>query len=126
MPAHRKSTTKLKLIGAIERNKRLDRPDDVVTGAFEPEAPKHLSAEAKVCWDDLLTTMPYGIWQRTDRFLVEITATLLAEHRADPVAFGATRLGQLRLCLSSLGLSPVDRARLPQPPAKYNPSSLLD
>ncbi len=129
MPRPRKPTPVLKVIGAFDRNRKRMREDDIETGQFPAEPPKHLSEEIKVCWREIVAVCPAGVLQAADKFLVEVTAALLAEHRRDPHKMMAARLVQLRVCLGGLGLSPTDRSKLTVP-AQYRgagkPSSLLD
>ena len=127
MPRPRKPTAHLKIIGAFDRTRSRAREDDIETGAFPDEPPAHLGEEIKTTWCELVAVCPLGVLQRSDQFLVEIAASLLAEHRKDPHAMIATRIVQLRVCLGQLGLSPTDRSKLVVPAkGAHRPSSLLD
>ena len=127
MARPRKPTPVLKVIGAFDKDRSRTREDDIQTGEFPREPPKHLSKEIKATWREIVAVCPLGVLQRSDQFVVEIAASLLAEHRKDPHAMIATRIVQLRVCLGQLGLSPTDRSKLSVPAqGSGKPPSLLD
>ena len=75
--------------------------------------PPHLSAEQAVCWNEIADISAPGVLTNSDRWAVELAASLLAQHRTDPTSKGAaTKFRVLTRLLSKLGLRPADRARL--------------
>ena len=76
--------------------------------------PPHLTPEQRRAWLETAVAAP---WLRLpDRPQVEIYVCLMAEARADFSAMSATRIGLLSRQASKLGLGPVDRTRITQPP----------
>jgi hypothetical protein len=76
-------------------------------------APKRLTEEQREIWDEFNDEFPW--LGRSDRALVEsavILRALLQQLGADaPIALHA----QMRLCLSSMGGTPVDRSKVETP-----------
>jgi hypothetical protein len=50
--------------------------------------------------------------QASDRLTLEVVVSLMAEYRADKSQFTPAKVSVLQRGLSSLGYTPVDRARL--------------
>lgn len=80
-----------------------------------PEKPGWLSASAEVEWDRVMDIMAdSGFLCRTDGAALATYCELLAEFAASPADFPAGRLGQMRLLMSELGLTPSGRAKMPE------------
>ena len=79
--------------------------------------PERLSDAAKEAWREIVDLAPPGVLARSDRLVIEIAATLLAEFRqgpAHPLGAGMSqnRLGRLVSILGDLALTPISRHRV--------------
>ena len=79
--------------------------------------PERLSDDAKEAWREIVDLAPPGVLARSDRLVIEIAATLLAEFRqgpAHPLGAGMSqnRLGRLVSILGDLALTPISRHRI--------------
>ena len=72
--------------------------------------PKHLSALEAAAWVEIVESVPAGILEKSDVFLIELTARLLALTREAGV--NAALAAQLRGALAAIGATPTDRIRL--------------
>lgn len=109
--ANRKPTNVLALKGSFKKNparKRIDPQPAAEIGS----PPDHLSDAEKQIWKDVVAESPAGVLQASDRLTLEVVASLMAEYRADKSQFTPAKIGVLQRGLSSLGYTPVDRARL--------------
>jgi len=118
--ARRKTINELDLSGQLRKNPGAyaDRAQEGAARALG-DPPAHLRDDQRRIWVELAAAAPDRSLGAGDAFMLEIAATLLAEFRADPGGFLPSKIAQLRSTLVSLGLSPVDRARvssLPEPP----------
>lgn len=91
-------------------------------GEPEPRAalgppPGSLDDHEKEIWNELVSISIPGVLGNTDRWAVEIAVKLMAELRTEG-ALSAGNLGQLLKCLSHLGMTPSDRAKLAVPGKK--------
>ena len=75
-------------------------------------APDHMGEPAKKAWFELETFALPGVLTGADRFVMEVTASLLAEFRQSPPDFSAGKYTHLIGCLARLGLTPADRQKL--------------
>ena len=73
------------------------------------KAPAHLSKDARKSWDMLAAEIPW--LSSADRVVVEAAAHLRARMMAEPDC-PVNVFAQLRLCMSSLGATPVDRSKI--------------
>ena len=75
------------------------------------EPPEGLSDAEREAWLDLVADMPW--LARSDRMMVDLTVRLMmiVAQPQPPVS----AIAQLRLCLSSLGATPVDRSKVQAP-----------
>ena len=80
--------------------------------------PEYMAEDAQTAWFELESYALKGVLTGSDRFMMEITATLLAEFRRDPSEFQVGKYGQLNSCLARLGMSPSDRQKLGTEKAK--------
>jgi phage terminase small subunit len=119
-PAPRKSLAAHELSGAIKKNpaRFVGRKDQPRSAAGIGAAPKHLTAEEKVVWRDVVKVSPKGVLTAADRLLLEVTCHLVVHFRSGAV-IRASEVAMLLAALGRLGLSPADRAKLnvqPEPP----------
>jgi hypothetical protein len=87
-----------------------DRADPVLPGVGT--APARLSPEQRATWADLVSDLPW--LRRSDRTLLELACRLTTRMRTDP-EMGIAALTQLRMCLSAMGGTPVDRSKVAMP-----------
>jgi phage terminase small subunit len=120
MPAPRVPTNILKLRGADKKNpaRMKERENEPVPKAALGNPPRHLNAEERKCWRELVRTAPFGVLADCDGWEVEIASCLMAQYRADRAGMPASRLGLLHSVLSKFGFNPSDRSRVQVPPTK--------
>ena len=75
-------------------------------------APDRLSAEQRATWAEFASELPW--LRKSDRTLLELACRLTARMRTD-TEMGIAALAQLRLCLSAMGATPVDRSKVATP-----------
>lgn len=112
MPRHRQPREIAELKGSIKRNPQRYRGRPASSGLPLGEAPDHLSAQTKDAWKDLEQCSLPGVLQGSDRFIMEITAGLLAEFRSKPSQFPAGKYRSLISCLGRIGLTPAERTNV--------------
>ncbi|AMV00055.1 hypothetical protein [Xanthomonas citri] len=74
--------------------------------------PDHLPEDAAAAWKELEKFALPGVLTGADRFVMEVTASLVAEFRANRAEFKAAKYSHLIGCLARLGLTPADRQKL--------------
>jgi hypothetical protein len=109
MPRRRISKEQAAATGAAKRNPGRFANRSAPTGDPLGEASGWMSAEQSAVWERFQREFPW--LQESDRCLVEI-ATFLRTKVLAGEDIGAAGLAQLRLCISSMGGTPGDRARL--------------
>ena len=88
-------------------------------GYFPKAVPRHLSADEKVMWRDIVKRVPDGLLTNSDVYVVEMCAILMAYLRAEgPKEMGSAMMTRLSSELKQLGLSPAARASLQIEPDK--------
>lgn len=111
----------LELRGAFKKDPQRTRVDAAGAAAFERDPPAHLTADAVPAWRYLVDRLPKVALSSSDEIGVEIAAKLLARHWL----IGASDLDtikELRQWLGKLGMTPVDRTKMPStPPDDKNP-----
>lgn len=117
MPAPRKPTHLLKLAGAFKKNPKRAKARE---GEPVPTAPlgarvERLNKLETACWDRLVAIAPPGAWMNSDEAMVEATARLWARLKSGK--FTAADVGNLRLCLQQLGMTPAARSLVKVPEA---------
>lgn len=106
--ARRLTVAEAKITGADIKNPKRHqcRADPPVRGLGEP--PQSLSDEQRAAWVAFAEELPW--LAASDRMIVELTSMLCVMVRQPGCPLGV--YAQLRLCLSSLGGTPVDRSRV--------------
>lgn len=112
MPAVRKATAVLEAGGAFERNPARARHEEPNTGRGIGPAPDHLTELARQVWDEIVGDCAPGVFQSSDRTMMGCLATLVAEFRDDPGAFGGRKYQTLMALLARCGMTPSDRSRV--------------
>jgi hypothetical protein len=80
---------------------------DLIVG----EPPVDMLEAEQVAWAELQKYAVPGVLTGSERVVMELTASLIAEFRADRRGFPATKIVQLRGLLASLGMTPADRQK---------------
>jgi hypothetical protein len=112
MPRHRMPREIAELKGSVRANPHRYKNKPITSGLPLGDAPAHLSEATVKAWHDLEKNSYPGVLQGSDRFILELTAGLLAEFRSHPVAFTAGKYRNLISCLGRIGLTPVERQSL--------------
>lgn len=82
------------------------------------QPPRNLPANVKKCWRELIRLAPPGVFGDSDRWAVEIAATLMAEFRAANMLMPSARIARLDSLLARFGMTPSDRTKVQVPPEK--------
>jgi hypothetical protein len=112
MPANRKPTSVLEAAGAFERNPDRSRPDEPNTGRGVGPAPEDLEEGVKAVWDEIVGNCAAGVFQSSDRLMLEVLCRMVVEFRSDPSGFGGRKYQQLTQLLARCGMTPADRSRV--------------
>ena len=92
------------------------------------EYPAEFSNDPADCWFEISSLSVPGVLTASDRFVLEITAHLLAEYRTNRTDFAVGKYTHLVGCFARLGMSPTDRTKLGMDGAdkEDNPYASLD
>ncbi len=112
MARHRQPEALAKLKGADKKNPQRYETQTPTSDLPLGNAPAHLSEAAKAVWFEIETYALKGVLTGSDRFVMEIASTLIAEYRSNPPEFKAAKYGHMVSCLARLGLTPADRQKL--------------
>lgn len=108
----------LELKGAFKKDPQRRRVDAEGAGPFTGEPPTHLPQDAVRAWRYLVERLPKAALSSSDDVAVEVTARLLTQFWAGNIAV----VTEMRQWLGKLGMTPVDRAKIPgAPPQTDNP-----
>ena len=91
MPALRKPTAVLEASGAFIHNPNRKRDAEPNTGRGIGPAPDHLDEQQRATWDEIVSSCAAGVFQSSDRPMMEVLTVHLSEFRKDPVGFGFKR-----------------------------------
>ena len=116
MSALRKPTAALEASGAFVKNPNRKRDSEPNTGRGIGPAPDHLDEDQRAAWDDVVSICAPGVFQSSDRPMMEVLTVHLAEFRKDPVGFGFKRTQVLLSLLGRCGMTPSDRSKVAVPP----------
>ena len=112
MARHAQPVELAKLKGADKKHPERYRKEVPVSDHALGSAPEHLNEAAKAVWFEIETYALKGVLTGSDRFVMEIASTLIAEYRSNPPDFKAAKYGHMVSCLARLGLTPADRQKL--------------
>jgi hypothetical protein len=112
MPRHKQPLEIAILKGSVRRNPQRYKGKSASSGLPLGEPPDHLSAQTREAWKDLEQSSLPGVLQGSDRFIMEVTAGLLAEFRNKPYDFTAGKYRSLLSCLGRIGLTPLERQKV--------------
>lgn len=105
------------LRGSFDKNPQRRRNGEPVPKSGVGPAPHHLDEYEQQAWDELVGMSIPGVLGDADRWLVERAVRLMAKSRRDPDNFTGTNDGHLISCLSRMGMTPSDRAKISTPKA---------
>jgi hypothetical protein len=118
MPAHRKPTSMLTLVGAFDKNPQRSRVDPR-SKPLKMAPPRPNPITFAQAWKLLVTCCPNGVLMDRDRIWLEIAAQLFVEFRNGGAAkMHPAKLSRLTAMLSSLGMSPADASRVTAAPVR--------
>ena len=111
MPAVRKPTALHEATGS-HPERLLNRKDEPNTGRGIGPAPESFSEIQRAAWDEIVANCAGGVFQSSDRVMMESLACLLAEYREDRIAFGSRKLSLMLNMLARCGMTPSDRSKV--------------
>lgn len=116
MPQPRVPSNVLKLRGGRSRVDRSGEPAAADLPPLPAKPSKHLDADGRAAWRELVAAMPPGTFYASDQFALELASRLLARLRSE--GLNASEYAVLTRLLSQCGMTPVDRSRIapPAPP----------
>jgi hypothetical protein len=128
MPKPRTPMSILALTGAISKNpaRYADRLNEPVSIAPIGDAPAAFNKARRAIWDEIVSLVPDGVLQRSDRLIVELISHLVYDLRTGESTIAS--IAQLRMALASLGMTPADRSRVSAAPqvSTNDPLGFLD
>lgn len=123
MPA-RKPTALLELSGAFQKDPQRRREGEPDTGRGIGPAPEGMAEDAVAVWDEIVGATAPGVFQSSDRVMLEMLSNLLAEYRRDVAGFGGRKYQTLMGLLARAGMTPADRSRVTVPSGPKEKSGL--
>lgn len=112
MARHKQPAELAALKGATRKNPQRYTKETPKTGKPLGKVPDHLEPAVAAVWKELERCALPGVLTSSDRFVMEVAASLLAEFRAIRTEFKAAKYSHLIGCLARLGLTPADRQKL--------------
>lgn len=112
MPAVRKATAELDAGGAFKAQPSRARTREPNTGRGIGPAPKDMPEQERAVWDEIVGNCAAGVFQSSDRPMMEMLCRLFAEFRQDPGGFGGRKYQTLLALLARCGMTPSDRSRV--------------
>jgi hypothetical protein len=124
MPTPRKSIVELALSGSLAahpgRYRARFEADPVVPVPLGP-APRHLNADQRRVWAELLRSSPLGLWTRSDRIALEVATNMVLQMRQPNAT--VRDFNAVMSLLGKLGCTPEGRRKLGiEPPSKATPA----
>lgn len=114
MARPRKPTALHQLSGSIQHDPQRfqERVNEPIDNRALGGPPLWLTAEQRVCWEEIERISAPGVLCFGDRVAVEMTAVLLASFRALGASFSDTKFRRLEAMLGQLGLTPAARSKV--------------
>jgi hypothetical protein len=113
MPTPRKSIVELALSGSLSahpgRYKARFETEPIVSLPLGP-TPRHLNADQRRVWAELLRSSPLGLWTRSDRLALEVVTNMVLQMRQPNATF--RDFNALMSLLGKLGCTPEGRRKL--------------
>jgi len=125
-PGQRASTKLLELTSHYKMNPQNIREEEPEVNEYlTVKPPKYFNRAEKNAWNEILVAAPEFVLTRSEKFIVEICAKLLAEFRRDGTVRGQSaegvdlfykmdpaRISRMEVCLGKIGLNPSDRSKV--------------
>jgi phage terminase small subunit len=108
----RTPTSVLEARGTFLHDPSRSRVDPDTSGPLGPP-PEHFAPELQSIWNEIASIAPVDVLSNADRFLIELTCTLMNRLRSGLIK--TPEYATLLSCLSRLGMSPADRSRVAAP-----------
>lgn len=105
------ATAVLEASGAYVKNPQRRRLNEPQAGGIG-HAPDHLTEQERRAWDEIVSDCAAGVFQSSDRPVVEALAVELCAWRADRAKFGTKRLALMVNLLGRCGMTPSDRSKV--------------
>lgn len=122
MARHKQPAELAKLKGADKRNPQRYTKEPPKSGKPLGKPPAHLEQDVVDAWKELEKCALPGVLTASDRFIMEVASSLLAEFRANSTEFKAAKYSHLIGCLARRELTPTDRQKLgAERPQEGNP-----
>lgn len=112
MPRHTQPREVAELKGALKHDPQRYRNEIPKAAYALGEPPASMSEAARAIWFELETFALVGVLNCADRYILELTANLVADYRTGPDTFPTARVSALISCLGRLGMTPADRQKL--------------
>ena len=114
MARPRKPTNVLELKGAFKKDpqRAADRENEPEPQGEIGDPPKHLSADERKCWVEIVSMCHAGTLCAADRLVVEHGARILWALRSSEEYVDTKLMARLEAVLGKLGLTPADRSKV--------------
>jgi len=106
------ATAILEARGAYAKHPERKRPNEPDTGRGIGPAPVHFTSAQRAAWDEVVSMCAAGVFQSSDRLVVEAIAVELTVFRANPAKYGTSALTLLTNLLGRCGMTPSDRSKV--------------
>jgi hypothetical protein len=106
------ATAVLEARGAFAKHPERKRENEPDTGRGIGPAPVHFTSEQGQAWDEIVSICAPGVFQSSDRLVVEAIAVELTIFRANPKRYGTSALALLTNLLGRCGMTPSDRSKV--------------
>ena len=117
MPGRPRTNTRVLLMrGSFkahpERKKeRENEPKGQIMSVTE-SPPPGFTHRQKTIWKEFISSAPYGMFEESDRHIIELTVIFMAEFREKNGDISQTRLTALLRGLQQLGKTPIERSKV--------------
>ena len=118
MPAVRKPTAVLSASGAFKNHPSRSRDLEPNSGRGVGPSPAHMGESERKVWDELVGNCAAGVFQSSDRTLLEALSVLVAEFRENYRGFGGRKYDRMTNLLARCGMTPADRSKVTVPRAQ--------
>jgi phage terminase small subunit len=112
MARPRTATAVLEASGAFINHPNRQRPHEPNSGRGIGPAPGHLTEAEGQAWDEIVSNCAAGVFQSSDRPVVEALAVEMSAWRENRAKFGTKRLALMVSLLARCGMTPSDRSKV--------------
>jgi hypothetical protein len=123
MPQPRKPSAIHELTGSYKVNPGRRNRSEPKAGDIGPP-PKHLTAQERAVWAELVSCIAPGVLMSSDAHALELLARLIAQSRTD-AEFPASKLNTAVALIGRFGMTPGDRTKIVAAPPEQedNPAA---